>query len=284
MTLLLTLMSVTAMVTSNCVLNKVCKKEFASPKDIHRFNTIVFGACILLFGGSLLIGGKISLFTVLLGILFGVLTCLNRFNNMLALSNGPMHITLLVTTASMIIPTMSGIFFGEAFIPSKLVAVVFLIFFIYLSLGKSGDSKFSKKWLIYCTCAFLAQGFIGVLQKIHQSSPYKSETNGFLLVAFAVSFIYTRIIVREKVHKNLLSKKLILLAVLIGVCSYANNFINLKLSGMLPSQLFFPLINGSSIVLSSVFSVLIFKEKLTKVQFIGLCGGILSLIAICLLR
>jgi multidrug transporter EmrE-like cation transporter len=61
------------------------------------------------------------------------------------------------------------------------------------------------------------------------------------------------------------------------------NFINLKLSGMLPSQLFFPLINGSAIVLSSLVSVLLFKEKLTRRQTIGLVGGIASLIAICLI-
>ena len=60
------------------------------------------------------------------------------------------------------------------------------------------------------------------------------------------------------------------------------NYINLKLSGVLPSQLFFPLINGSSIVLSSIMSVIIFKEKLSKRQTIGLIGGIVSLIAICL--
>ena len=60
------------------------------------------------------------------------------------------------------------------------------------------------------------------------------------------------------------------------------NYLNLKLSGLIPSQLFFPLINGSTIVLSALLSVAVFKERLNKKQIIGLCGGILSLIAICL--
>ena len=58
----------------------------------------------------------------------------------------------------------------------------------------------------------------------------------------------------------------------------------LILSGILPSQLFFPLINGSTIVLSSLVSVLVFKEKLTARQTVGLVGGILSLCAICILQ
>jgi multidrug transporter EmrE-like cation transporter len=62
------------------------------------------------------------------------------------------------------------------------------------------------------------------------------------------------------------------------------NYINLKLSGLLPSQLFFPLINGSAIILSSLSSVFIFKESLSKKQVVGLVGGILSLIAICLVK
>ena len=59
---------------------------------------------------------------------------------------------------------------------------------------------------------------------------------------------------------------------------------NLKLSGLLPSQLFFPVVNGSAIILSSVMSVLLFKEKLTKRQVVGLLGGIISLVAICLVK
>ena len=61
------------------------------------------------------------------------------------------------------------------------------------------------------------------------------------------------------------------------------NYLNLVLSGMLPSQLMFPLVNGSSIIISTLISVFLFKETLTKKQLIGVCGGISSLIAICLL-
>lgn len=60
------------------------------------------------------------------------------------------------------------------------------------------------------------------------------------------------------------------------------NYINLKLSGVLPSQLFFPLVNGSTIILSSVMSVVVFKEHLSKKQAVGLIGGITSLVAICI--
>jgi multidrug transporter EmrE-like cation transporter len=80
------------------------------------------------------------------------------------------------------------------------------------------------------------------------------------------------------------TKKHLAFALVCGICTFGMNFLNLKLSGLLPSQLFFPIVNGSAIILSSVMSVLLFKEKLTKKQIIGLCGGIVSLIAICLVK
>jgi len=77
-------------------------------------------------------------------------------------------------------------------------------------------------------------------------------------------------------------KKHIIFAIVCGVCTYTMNFLNLRLSGLIPSQLFFPIVNGSAIVLSSLMAVVIFKEKLSKKQLIGLVGGIISLIMICI--
>ena len=241
----------------------------------------MYAVCIVFFGVSVF-GERISFYTIALGLLFGVVTALSNFYKMGALTSGPMHITLLVTTSSMIIPTMSGIFFGEKLSILKLIMVVILIGFIYLSFDKSDNKKINKKWLLFCVLAFLFQGSIGVLQKIHQLSEYKGELNGFLLVVFICSLIYSRIRARKNYRELGFGKKHIVFALMCGACTYIMNFLNLRLSGLLPSQLFFPLVHGSAIVLSSLMSVLFFKEILSKKQTVGLIGGILSLIILCL--
>ena len=230
----------------------------------------------------LLLKEKISVYTVLLGLLFGVVTALSNLFKMLSLSNGPMNITLLVTTSSMIIPTMSGIFFGEVFSLAKLCMVLILIAFIYLSVRKSDDTKINKKWFLFCVLAFLFQGTVGVLQKIHQNSVHKTEVSGFLFIAFICAIIFCFLRSRGSDQKITLDKMTVFIGLICGGCTFGMNYINLKLSGLVPSQLFFPLINGSAIVLSSIMSVIIFKERLSKRQTIGLVGGIISLIAICL--
>lgn len=275
-----TFLSVTSMVFQNCLFNNVCKKTLKTDRHIYKFNTITYAVCIVLFGIAAL-NGNVSFFTVFLGLLFGIVTALSNFYKMCALTAGPMHITLLVTTSSMIIPAMSGVFFGEGFSIFKLILVVVLIAFIYLSFDKTNNGETNKKWVMLCFFAFLFQGSIGVLQKIHQFSPHKEEVGGFLLVAFICSLIYSRIRAKNTFKELGFEKKHIILAVICGICTYIMNFLNLKLSGVLPSQLFFPLVNGSAIVLSSLMSVLIFKESLTKKQTTGLAGGILSLILMC---
>lgn len=277
---LLLVLSVGSAVLQNGIFNSVCKKSLKSDPDIYKFNLFVYAVCLLIFG-ILTVGKHLSLYTVLLGMLFGIVTALGNLYKMAALSKGPMHITLLITTSSMIIPTLSGVFFGEKFSLFKLLIALVLIYFIYLSIGKRKGEKINRSWSICCLIAFLLIGTVGVLQKIHQTSAHKSEISGFLFVSFLISAIISAF--KSKGKETLkMETRLIPLALICGGCTFAMNYINLKLSGLLPSQLFFPLVNGSSIVLSSVLSVVLFREHLSTRQTMGLIGGILSLIGICL--
>lgn len=278
---LLVITSISTTVLLNYLFNSSCKTKLKTANHISLFNIWVYLVCIVLFG-VLLLKEKISVFTVILGLLFGVVTALGNLFKMLSLSNGPLNLTLLVTTSSMIIPTMSGIFFGEAFSLAKFCVVIILIGFIYLSVSKSNNTKIHKKWFLFCLLAFIFQGMVGVLQKIHQSSVYKKETCGFLFVTFLCAIAFSFLKIRNCNKKIKLDKKTTIAGVICGICTFCANYINLKLSGLLPSQLFFPLVNGSVIILGSVMSACVFKETLSKKQTVGLIGGIVSLISICL--
>ena len=274
--------SLTSMVGQNCIFNKVCKKNLKNQTEIDSFNIILYTVCTLIFG-ALLLGGRLSVFTVLLGLVFGTVTAVGTAYRMMALTMGPMHITLLINTSSMIIPALSGVFFGERFSFPKLLAIAVLLFFVYLSLERSSGKKVNFKWFLCSAVSFLCTGSVGVLQKIHQNSSHKAEVSGFLFVAFLCAIFFCFVRTKFKPERAVFNRKNVLLSVLCGACVFGANFLNLKLSGMLPSQLFFPLINGSSIVITSVISVLVFKEHLTKKQSVGLVGGILSLVAICMI-
>lgn len=275
--------SMLSMVFQNSLFNNVSKKNLSGKADTLYYNSCLYIVCVVLFG-ILALGGSISAYSVGLGLLFGIVTMLSNFYKLSALSKGPMHITILITTSSMIIPAMSGfILFGEPFSIGKGIAILTLILFIYLSLKREKSEKIDKTWIFYCGAAFLFQGIIGIIQKIHQSSVHKDELFLFLAVSFLFSFLFARIISKREKSSYQFEKKQYIFAVICGICTFIMNYLNLKLSGVLPSQFFFPLINGGSIILTSLISITVFKEKITTLQLIGLIGGIISLIFICIL-
>jgi multidrug transporter EmrE-like cation transporter len=52
------------------------------------------------------------------------------------------------------------------------------------------------------------------------------------------------------------------------------------LSGRLPGAYLYPFVNGSMIVLLTLASAVVFKEKLTKGGTIGILTGILAIVAV----
>lgn len=277
----LIIVSISTTVLQNYFFNTLSKTKLKTASHLKRFNALVYLVGAIMFG-ILLTRESISVYTTLWGIVFGLVCALASFYKLCALSEGPMHITLLVTTSSMIIPTLSGIFFGERFSPAKFALVFVLIFFIYLSIQESNSSRINKKWFLFSLLSFIFQGAVGVIQKIHQTSVHKSEISAFLFVAFLCATVFYFFGSREKNKDTKPDKKSIFCGLLCGGFTFTMNFINLKLSGILPSQLFFPLVNGTVIVLSSIMSAIVFKEKLSKRQMSGLVGGIITLIALCL--
>ncbi len=272
----------------NACQNGFGKNNGQNKADINLYNTLMFAVCVLVFGVLAFVSGVISVYTVVLGIIFGALTNFQQYYKVVALSNGPMHITVLIITASMLIPTLCGpILFPteESLNIFKIIFAAVLVFFIYLSgnISDGGEKKrVGARWIFSIAIAFLCQGFIGVMQKVHQSSEYKDELFAFLFVSFVFSFVFSFIKAKGSGVKISFDKKTYLSAIVCGVFTFAVNYINLKLSGEIPTQIFFPLINGSNIILTALMSVFLFKEKLSKKQLIGIIGGMACLIAIVL--
>ena len=270
--------SLAAGLAYTCLINRYSKRFGASYGLLSVYNFLVYGLVMS-------IGVPLSGFTVLMGALFGLATALGTMFKLRALSKGPLHLTNLITTASTILPAVSGaLFFGEEFSVWKLLLVLLLLVFIWISLKKTEDSGFERCWLFDCMISFFSIGAIGLLQKIHQSSAYLEEGNWFVAIGFFVTVLYSLLpLLRQKETTRLqLPRKEVLFALLAGICIYIPNVFNLRLSGILPSQIFFPVINGGNIILTSLAALVLFREKLTLRQAIGLVGGIVSLILICM--
>ncbi len=258
------------------------------------FNAVgcVTAAVILLCWGGF---GTPSVFTVVLGVVFGTVTALQGIANIAALQVGPMSYTSVIISFSSLISALSGVmFFGEHLGWAQIVGIVLMLAsFVLAAKNDAEEKKANLKWLFLCLITFAATGSIGVMQKVHQSSAYREELNAFLIIAFVASAILCTIFAvllkrfesQPADEKNHANKKYlwILLGMMIasGVCVAVNNKFNLYLSGVMDSAVFFPIVNGGGLVLTTLAAVLLFKEKLTKKQWIGVIVGIASVVFLC---
>lgn len=278
---------------SGCLLKKFINDKYENNLFAYQFyNSVVsFSAALCLF--ILAENFSISFYTVIMALIFGTITLFQQLFNLLALETGPFSYTNVIISLSTLIPTLSGaIFWNEKISFIQICGILLLILCLVLSVDFSNkDKKTNMKWFIYSMCAFATTGLIGVMQKIHQTSIYKDELDVFLITSFVFSFIISSILAAlfnkkrltsKSTSKTILSFTPIVLLLLSGIFVAVNNKFNLYLSGILDSAIFFPLVNGGGLILSSIFSVIVFKEKLSHVQWLGLVIGIISTILICI--
>ncbi len=275
-----------------CTLKKRINDKYEKNLFAYQFyNCVVsFSAavCLIVFAESF----DCSLYTIGMAVVFGVITLLQQLFNLYALANGPFSYTSVIISLSTLIPTLSGaIFWNEKITFVQYIGIALLVLCLIFSVEyKNRAEKTGIKWLLYSLGAFFATGIIGVMQKIHQTSEHKDELNAFLIISFAFSFFVSMLLAfvyRCKRHnKNIYSKRInsyfpVLLMLLSGIFVALNNKLNLYLSGVIDSAVFFPLVNGGGLILSSLASVVVFKEKLSKIQWIGVVIGIISVVLIC---
>ncbi len=281
----------------------IIKKYYMSKSEdtlasVFTFNAIgsVVSALVLLVWGGI---ESLSVFTVLLGILFGIVTILQAITNLRALRIGPMSYTSIIISFSTLISAVSGaLFFNEQIELAHIIGMVFMLISFVLAVEPKSDEKgMSMRWLALCLAAFLFTGGIGIMQKVHQTSSHKGELNAFLVVAFAVSAILSAIValfLKKKespaaenaaAQAEKPSGKLvyILVAVMLlnGVCVAVNNKLNLFLSGELPAAVFFPIVNGGGLILTTLAALILFRERLTKKQWVGVVAGVISILFLC---
>jgi len=229
--------------------------------------TVLFAAAallLLLFGGAK--WNKIAPVTPIYGILYGLLLILSQWMFTLALKSGSTSVCSVVYSLGFILPTVSGtLFWNEAFRFSQLIGILISVVIILLSARKSdADGKGDRRLFVPCiVTAMLSSGGLGIMQKVQQSSPAADEKGIFLLIAFcfaAFCSFAAFLLCRERAEFSL-SKALY--PAVTGLCFGGANLCNTVLAGRMKSAVFFPLQNISTILLTTLLGIVIFKEKLT---------------------
>ncbi|MBR4748357.1 MAG: hypothetical protein IK083_02130 [Abditibacteriota bacterium] len=235
-----------------------------------------------------------SAYTILMSVVFGFVTMIQNVSVTRALVIGPFSYTTVLTSAGTMISALSGyFFFGETLTTVKIIGMAFMLVCFALSVKKDEDGKKGNLvWFLLALTGAVTTGLIGVLQKIHQNSPHKHELLAFLVVAFVFSWVFSQIFFlvskSGEVKAGLMpaarkTKGFVFgLFAVSALCIALNNIINLFLSGVMEAAVFFPVVNGVGLILAIIFCMILFREKLQPLQWVGIVCGVISTLMLCM--
>ena len=234
--------------------------------------------------------GKLSLFSVLLAIAFGFSVAFTQFTQMKAMNAGSPSLTTLIYSSAFLIPIIFSYFAWDNPISAwQIIGIAILFVALALIVIEPGNSHANAVWLVFTALATLGSGANAILQKTHQNSAHSSEIKLFLVLALFFSACFCLILylvsktdrTAEKSEKR--SGAALLFPFALGVAVAFLNFVNLKLAGVLPAAIQFPIYNVGSLILTSAVSVMAFGERLGKRKLIGYGIGIGAILMVGLL-
>jgi len=272
--------------------NKFSKDNCKSFSDTLFFTLTNASICL---AASMIFGKfwEMSTEVFILGCAFGLTQIVSNLLNVRAFKYGSMSLTILTMFGgSMLISSIGGsIIWHESISLIRIIGIILLLISMGLILNPKLDKRISVKWIVMTLGAATASGLLGISQKAVSALGYEHQKPAFLFVGFVfgviADVIYYYIYSRRHNEKTSIrfDGRSGILTLIAGVTLASQHIINLILVGRLPAAMFFPLCNGSRIVLTGVVGALVFKEKMTRYQFAGfilgfsalmLCAGVLG--------
>jgi drug/metabolite transporter (DMT)-like permease len=255
------------------------------------FNTLYFAVVVAVLAPFGLDFSGLHARTVALAAVFGLVFIASILCYMKAMESGPLSLSSLAFSFGLLVPILAGAaLWNERLSLLQGAGLLLLLFTFYLGAGSPGaeSKKVNVRWLVCSVLALVGNGTLMALLKAHQSALPGREVHEFLVLAFGTAALLSLVLflLRRFRYKEtaagLKSGAFALLALGTGATTAFGNLVSLVLSGRVPAYVQFPVINGGVVFVSSVLSVLVFKEKLTRRAWAGLALGLAALVMICL--
>lgn len=270
---------VVACSATQSTLSKLGGRYGANP---FRFNFYKATFAFLLFIAAFCITERtLHVPSLLYGAAYGACLTVSMHCGYTALCIGPLSLTSMLATFSLIIPCVYGVaFLNEPLGITTCFGFVFLaLALVCLNLKEKKDTaKPSLKWAVCITLTVIVNGISSVIQKLHQLDFPKAYRFTFMSSAMLVCALSFALICIFKNALFVKPQKPDYTGGASGVLNGLANFFTLWLAGISFSVILFPLISASTMLATLLVGKFFFKEKLTKFQIIGFLFGITSVV------
>lgn len=192
----------------------------------------------------------------------------------------------LANNLSTLIPIVAAFFlYGDEVAPAKLIGIIVALGGMYFALKKSSTQKATKGYAYLPFVLFFGSGLIGVLINYTEKRLLSGTDESFFIPSiFVIAFCYGVSIITYRLltKKTTFHLRNVVAGLLLGIPNYFSIFFlirSLQIEGLQSSQIW-PMNNIGVVLLSAVMAMLIFRERLSLINWIGMglaTGGILLL-------
>ena len=186
---------------------------------------------------------------------------------------------------SVVIPIVFSIIaYNERVSFIKVIGILMALVAVYLSSAKSDSSPVKFKNLLFPLLLFLGSGLLDTgLKFVEKRSVLEGEEPMFLATIFGCAFILGLfVVVTQMINgKFKFQFKNILGGILLGVPNYYSmEFLLKAFKTEIKSSTLFTINNVGIVILTTVFALLLFKEKLIKKNWVGIALAIISILLV----
>ena len=262
-----------------------------SKYNVNTFQAIVFNYIVAFLVGiylnnenleiTILLNKPWLVGSIILGALFIVV-----FNILAKTSqeNG-VSVASVSSKMSMIIPILFGIFFfKETLSYGKIIGIIIALIAVYFT-SKKESGKINISNFTYPILVFFGAGIVDTtMNYLQHEYVSQNEIALFSATTFIFAFCFGVLIILFKVLKEnyKLDSKSLIGGIALGIPNYFSMYYLIKAlqNKNIESASVFTLINIGVILLSSLFGILFFKEKINKQNFIGILLAITAVILV----
>lgn len=182
------------------------------------------------------------------------------------MATGPFIWSVLMMNLSSFLPVLyAPVFLGEAVRLPQIGGVVLILSILFIMNAgiKGGGSPFTTRWMALAVVNLLVNGAVLCAQKTQSSFTGGGESLELLSLMFIFTSVFAGIyslVTPGRKERPPYRAVLPPAFGLVGSIGFGNVF-SMALMGRVPAAVQFPVIVGAGIVLSSILSVLLYKER-----------------------
>lgn len=215
----------------------------------------------------------------LIGILFLVMFFLIGWSS----EKAGIVLTTIATRMSMILPISFSLFlFDELITFSKIVKIIITLVAVGLALYHKPDKKIKRIYSLLPVILFIGSGSVDTLVKTaqHLYIP-QNEIEIFSSSLFGISFISSLILLFiKKQGEHIFAGNTLFVGMALGAFNFGSLYflINALNKSGIDSSLIFGINNLSIVCLSLLFGAILFKEKLSRINWTGIAFSIICIV------